>query len=307
MKILVIGDTSPSLAVWTEQQHGPCRLLDQNNYAECCDQNGVWYTALGDLEFDQIKSVALSSDRVQFVGGLEWKDPVALEMTLILCNHLRHFRKIEGLDPHVCNLYLTKPVERAHAEPQVWSFGCSTTAGVGLDNPESECYGRLVADRLSMPWQNVAQRGSSVRWALTHLMQADIRPGDLVIWGTTTAERIRRARSYDEIENTQLVHCEKLEVQYHNDYQVYFDHIDYINTGIRYLRSRQIQFVFIGLIFPTPYWRRMELDFSSHPEWCPVLDWHDIDRGNDNKHIGPLGHKNLARRIYDHVQLLGYV
>jgi hypothetical protein len=307
MKILVIGDNSSELATWTEKHHGSCLLLEQSNYKDCWDKPGAWFTGLGDLDFDQIKSVAMISDHVEFVNDLPWSDKFARTMTLVLCNHLRHFRQVAGIDPHTTDLYLTKPVARINDESQVWTFGCSTTAGVGLDDPQSQCYGRLVADRLDMPWQNVAQSGSSVRWALSHMLQADIRPDDIVVWGSTSAERIRRARGYHDIENTQLANCDRLEVTYNDDYQIYFDHMDYINMGIRYLRSRGIKFVFIGLIVrKAPYWELLELEFSGHLEWCPLLDWHSIDIGNDNEHIGPLGHKNLANRIYDHIKLLGY-
>lgn len=307
MKTLIIGDTSPDLAAWAADQVGASTLLDNSNIDGHCD--GVWHTGLGDLDFNQIKNLALSSDRIVFARDLPWHDRRAWNSTLTLLNYISHFKPIENYAPNPPTLYLTKPVDRHSDRPTLWTFGCSTTAGVGLDDPENECYGRLVADHMGLAHRNVAQSGSSVRWALSHLMQADIHPGDFVIWGTTTAERMRRARSYDEIENTQLAHGSRLEIEYHSDHQVYFDHIDYINMGLRYLRARQIRFVFIGLIFDrrVPYDQRLEIEFSSNPEWVPVLDWHEIDRGNDNLHIGPLGHKYLAQRICDHVKLKGYV
>ena len=87
MKILVIGDNSSELATWTDEHHGSCLLLEQSNYKDCWDKSGVWFTGLGDLDFDQIKSVAMISDHVEFVDDLPWTDKFARTMTLVLCNH----------------------------------------------------------------------------------------------------------------------------------------------------------------------------------------------------------------------------
>ena len=110
MKILVIGDTSELLSLKTQKKYGSGCLLNDSNYQDCFDSEGVWYTALGDLEFDQIKLAALRCDHVEFMQGLEWHDMLALNATLVLCNHINHFNTVHGLDPHRPQLHLTQPI-----------------------------------------------------------------------------------------------------------------------------------------------------------------------------------------------------
>lgn len=300
--ILVIGDTSELLATWTINKFGAGQLANNSNYSALVD--AVYFTALGDLSFDQIKTLALSAKEVYYVDNLPWIDKDALIKTQVLCNHLSQFRSIIGFTRVNPRLFLTVSVDRKYSEPTMWTFGCSHTLGAGLTNPETEVYGKLLADQLGMPWQNIAQAGTSTRWSLAHLLQANIESNDIVIWATTSAERVRIATN---LVRDYLLPCAgKDAVAYYTDDQIIFEHLDCVNTGVTYLRATNTKFVLLDLLMYSPYFDRLELEFSNYKEWCPTPDWYNHDIGNDGIHIGPIGQQKLAERIYNHIQLLGY-
>ena len=300
--ILVIGDTSEQLAAWTIDKFGSGQLANDSNYNSLAD--AVYFTALGDLSFDQIKTLALSSDEIYFADDLPWLDNSALVKTNILCNHVAQFKPIIGFDKNSAELFLTVPVSRKYDKPTVWTIGCSHTKGIGLYHPNTEVYGKLLSDRLGMKWQNIAKSGTSTKWSLSHLMQAEIRSTDIVVWATTSAERIRVATKI--VKDVLLAQANKEAVQYYTDEQILFEHLDYVNLGIKYLRDTNKKFVVVGLLSPSCYFNQIELNFSNYKEWCPTLDWNTHDFGHDNLHMGPIGHRKLAERIYNHIQLLEY-
>lgn len=300
--ILVIGDTSKLLSTWTINKFGLGQLADSSNYNSLTDT--VYFTALGDLSFDQIKTLALLAKEVYYVDNLPWVDKDALIKTHILCNHISQFRPIIDFSPRSPTLFLTVSVARKYSEPTLWTFGCSHTLGTGLDNPKTQVYGKLLADRLGMKWQNVAQAASSTRWSLTHLLQAKIEPNDIVVWATTSAERVRI--SAESVRDCLLVAAGKAAVDYYTDNQIIFEHLDYVSTGVKYLRATKTKFILLDLLRYSQYFDQLELEFSNYIEWCPPLDWYDYDVGNDGVHVGPIGQQKLAERIYNHVQLLEY-
>lgn len=301
--ILLIGDTSSQLADYADKIFGGGQLIDNSNFLSTT--NSVYFTALGDLTFDQIKILALAARQVYFIEDLPWSDKEALVSTYILCNHLSQFITVHGVNKQSVERFLTVPVTRDYTEPTMWTFGCSHTKGVGLDFPEQQVYGKLLADKLGMKWQNIARDGSSTRWSLAHLLNADIQTNDVVIWATTSIERIRIAS--DSINELLLSSGgNKAAVMYYNDKQLVFDHLDYINTGVRYLQRSGINFILLSLLSNNACRTQIELHCSHYKEWCPVENWTQHDKGNDNLHIGPIGHITLAERIYNHVQLLEY-
>lgn len=205
-------------------------------------------------------------------------------------------------------LFLTKPVKRLHREPTVWVFGCSVAHGIGLTDMENQSFGKLVADQLHMPWQRMTEPGSSAHWALTHILHSEIQPSDIVVWAVTYPERYRWAINFDRVECRGLGRgSHPPALNWFRDPQIYFQHQDIINTGVRYLRAINSKFVFTTFINPSPYKDLIENNLRHYPEWCDVGPCDQSDKGTDNLHPGPIGHQELAKHIHDHVHLLKYV
>ena len=309
MSTLVVGDTSLATHNITVLRHGSGQLLDSTNFFLAdFDVPNVYFTALGDLGFDEIVDAAMQADSVEFLfDELAWPDQGARYQTEILCNFLSHHRPIIGYSKPAIDRCLSKTVARTTDEPMIWTFGCSTTEGEGLKNPEKELYGAILSQRLNRSWCNVAQSGSSTKWSLMHIMAAEIQPKDIVIWATTSAERYRQAIDYTTVHETLLVSGDQKSLDFYTDQQIYWDHLDTIVTGVSYLQALKSQFVFINLLHLSPYIQLLERQFSRCREWCSVHDWNRYDRGTDGMHIGPNGHINLANRIENHIKLLNYV
>jgi hypothetical protein len=300
MKIVVLGNTSQGFADWVRANFINAKLVINDNYQNALAHRGTYYTALGDLEFAQIRTLAAGADKIVWCNNLTWesKDKNTLSATIRLLNHLSHKHSIENFTGDTPDIFVPK-ITRKHQKPTLWTFGCSTTAGMGLINPSQECYGKLAADYFDMPWQNVARSGSSTHWSLTNLIHAPLRPDDFVIWGTTGAERIRRVVG-PEVQEMTLSRGDKESVEFYNDYQISFNHRDLINTGTAILRNK-CKFVLVSLLQNGPIWGELVMHFSKFPEWCGEFDTRKLDLGTDKIHMGPLAHQALAKQIRDHV------
>jgi len=302
--ILVVGDTSETLANWCKHQFGASVLLDSSNWQQA-QGDQVYHTGLGDLDFYQLKSVCLSASRVIYCDTVPWTDQAAKRKTQQLLNHVRHFRTVENFQPPASQQQLMGFVPQASAGNTVWAFGCSHTAGEALLLPERQRYAALVADQLGMKNTVVAKSGMSTRWSLNHILQTQFKPNDIVIWATTSAERVRRT-TQGLAQDMMLTESDRAAVSYYNDDQLLYEHLEFIHIGATHLAQSNTKFVLLTLLGNTPLLDSVELQCSGYQQWCPCPDWRQFDRGTDGQHIGPIGHQQLALRIVDHIKLLNY-
>lgn len=82
--------------------------------------------------------------------------------------------------------YQVKDIRKTNST-QLWMVGCSFANGNGVD-PELR-YGQLLAHNLDLPVSWLTLGGTSIDWAADQIIRADIRPGDLVVWGITGVNR----------------------------------------------------------------------------------------------------------------------
>jgi|694.fasta_scaffold51989_5 hypothetical protein len=303
--IVVVGDTSPELAEWCAQHFGHSVLIDLNN-CHAVSLNGVYHTALGDVDFDTLKAVCLAASRVVYCDQVPWQDLAAKRKTQQLLNHVRHFRTVENFDPPAQQCYQNGFLTAQSPGATVWAFGCSHTLGVGLHQPEHQRFATLVAQQLNLDVAVIAESGTSTRWSLNHILQTKFAPNDIVIWATTSAERLRRSNQYETVDHM-LCESDAAALDYYNDHQLLYEHLEFIHIGTTYLKQSNTKFVLLTLLGNTPLLDSIELECSGYQEWCPTPDWRQFDRGTDGEHIGPIGHQQLAQRIVDHVKLLDYV
>jgi hypothetical protein len=76
---------------------------------------------------------------------------------------------------------------RKSEDPQIWIVGCSISHGTGVD--ERQRYGQIISDKVQMPVSFLTARGTSIPWASSQVHKADIRSGDILIWGLTQKHR----------------------------------------------------------------------------------------------------------------------
>jgi hypothetical protein len=124
-------------------------------------------------------------------------------------------------------------------------FGCSHSHGVGL-LPNELRYSDIISQELNIPLKSITKPGSSTRWSLRHLINANINPTDLVIWQITTPDRI----SLPGLPSNELVLStikNRYLLEVYTDEQIYFDHMSLINYGAQYLRAKGVRFVMTSI------------------------------------------------------------
>jgi hypothetical protein len=83
---------------------------------------------------------------------------------------------------------------RQHESPVLWTVGCSVTYGLGVT--DNDRWGKLLSDKLNLPEVRLSWPGSSINWAADQILRADIRDGDVVVWGVTTQGRVDYAKDW---------------------------------------------------------------------------------------------------------------
>lgn len=184
--------------------------------------------------------------------------------------------------------------------PTLWVFGCSHSYGTGLE-PDEKNYGILLAEQLNMPLKLVAHPGTSTNFSLRHLVNADIRDNDIVVWQLTTAERF----SYKENDKIYEIilpnRLEKRFVDFFTDEQLHFQQMVLCNIGSMYLRAKKVKFVITSIVSKTTPFLPLIEEYLKYPEYC-ATDNCRIDKGNDNLHIGPLSHRKISQILLNRIQ-----
>jgi hypothetical protein len=269
------------------------QLLDSIN---CDFSHSEYHTSIGDLQVDQILAIAHHFDCVDIVpDGFDVNSTVYKE-TVSLCQYLS---KYPDADLFPVTFADHEDINQRTNDPVLWVFGCSHSHGVGL-RPNELRYGEIVANKLKLPLKLITKPGSSLHWSTRHIMNADIRPHDTVIWQLTSPTRVSKfnGKHVEEIVLARSNDRHLIEVM--SDEQIYFNHISLLNFGVRYLRSIKAKFVITALVANTDMYQYIK-EYNKYPEYCYSNGIH-VDLGTDKLHAGPLGHQLLAKRLIDHIQ-----
>ena len=205
--ILFIGDTDQSVATVAAQHCDSAFLIHKDNYQilfEDQSQDITVYTSLGDLpkELSLVYQILNQADEIFYCAkDTIWSDnrPVNLDYVTDSIQGLTEFVLFEigNLTNKVKNLNLEKylPVQhtvlldcRKSVESQLWISGGSDVEGVGVD--QSQRFGQLLADRLSMSVSFLAKAGSAIEYQADQILRSNIQQNDIVVWGIPMDHRI---------------------------------------------------------------------------------------------------------------------
>jgi len=179
---------------------------------------------------------------------------------------------------------------------------CSYSSGKGL-NPDEKSYGVILSEMLNMPLKLVAWPGTSTNFSLRHIVNADIRENDIVIWQITTAERFSYKEDGRLFEFILPHNPEPRFMDFFTDEQLNFQQMVLLNMGCMYLRAKKVQFVVTSIVSDTTPVEPLIQEYTRYPEFCPTFDC-NLDKGNDNSHVGPLSHQKTALTIFNHMHPL---
>lgn len=274
----------------------PSSVLLTNVNQQLSSEN--YHTSLGDLSVNEVLSVSSQFDVINFVPDKFDVNSSIYHETAIVLNYLSHRKTLTGYAPSQRQEFLSLDVYNRPDRPIVWVFGCSHSYGSGLTTDQQN-FGQHISQHTELPLKLIARPGSSVQWSLRHLMHADLRKGDFVIWQLTSPERISYGYPPSEIRFSQMPSRHLLET--YNNQQLLFHQLSLFNQGIRHLKCQAVKFSVIAISSrQSSLFYPCLTEYSKHPEFCHVPNYL-LDLGTDNAHMGPLSHKALAQSILNHV------
>jgi hypothetical protein len=191
--------------------------------------------------------------------------------------------------------------------------GCSISHGDGVKKEER--YGDLLADMLNLPAIYLSRSGSSIMWQADRILQADINPGDIVVWGLTNIGRATVADKHDwkgipfGHYLTSPKEQQYFSVEYFSSWTLSVSTIKIIlqvenfckKIGAHLYLTNILEHQIVPLVFGA-----QQNYINCLPDWKPSssYDMMWIDLGTDNQHPGPKQHKNFADTIYQHIQTI---
>jgi hypothetical protein len=260
------------------------------------------HTSVADMTTEEILNIVDQFESINFVSaGFDTTSDTYKE-SVILINALRYKKPVTGHALESISQFLSRNVTDRPDSPVLWVFGCSHGHGVGLESNEKN-FGQIVADKLKIPLLKITQPGASLNWSFRHLINADIRVGDCVIWQITTPTRLSVFANGHARELLLANTLDRCLLDVNNNDQLFFNHVNLLTAGVRYLRAINSQFLLTDLTSAGYNFYEYKLEYSKYPEYVyhPNLF---LDLGSDGIHVGPLSHKALAQRILDRIYYL---
>ena len=257
-----------------------------------------YHTSLGDLTFQEIMSLVLKFDFINFSNTLFNIESDIYKQTIFLLQNINRYKTVSNFTPpDMVDFVENKNIYNRTPAPTLWVFGCSHSAGIGLKSSELK-YGEILAQKLNLPLKLIARPGSSLAWSLRHLLASNILKHDTVIWQITSPTRLSvfDGTTVNEVMLNYTKNKSLLDV--YNEDQLYFNQLSLLSFGVKYLREKGVCFVLTSLESNPPLLYASE--YLKYIEYCYCPDF-AVDRAPDG-HYGPLSHNKLAHALLNHVQ-----
>jgi len=260
--------------------------------------DGVYHTSLGDLRIDDIIKISSEFNEVRFEPKGFDTDSSVYKETHTLFQYL--ITNISSKNLPIQRFTDHEEIDTRLECPMLWVFGCSHSHGVGLKVGEKN-YGQWLSQELDLPLKLITKPGSSLAWSYRHLLHSCIKPQDTVVWQLTLPGRLSSFNGKHVEEIVLSLSQDRKLVDSITETQLYFNQLNMLNTGVRYLKTVNCRFVIIAI---TPMGRDYNYvsEYIKHPEFCSIYG-SGLDVGTDRQHPGPLSHQAIAQSIADHLQL----
>lgn len=302
MKTIIVGDTTPDLALFGAQFNA--KFINQSNIEESICSHNNFYISLGDVTIDDLIRLLDTANRIIIQRKSLWSTYELQSMTISVCRSYSHRITVDGMDFYKNKFSYTDTYKRSSSQPTLWTFGGSIVAGVGLSNPESETFSAHLGKLLNLNVINTSKGGSGLRRSLETLLNCEIQQGDYVVLDTTLKERMR-VNENGKIKDTQLSERDKFTVLSVTDDQLFYDFISMTDTFLKICLLSGANTVFYSYTMSkTKQCFDITNHFSWHPGWnlkASQLINSPLDLGTDQKHPGVKTHAKLAQVLYQHL------
>lgn len=191
-KKLIVGDVTSELCDYAKSVDPDAVLITEDNCKSIADsKNQCFYASIGDFENLEIFNAVLEQvDEIEFYNHKEWTTEELRRKTIYNLGlfYWATNRPIKNLDFENHRLEVNFDIHpRQSTEPNLWTFGCSITYGVGV-NPD-QTFGSVLAKKLNMPFNNISCPSSDIGWSADQILRSDLQAGDIVVWGITSLRR----------------------------------------------------------------------------------------------------------------------
>jgi hypothetical protein len=308
---------SPKTYKWGNNQ---TQLISEKNIDDIIDNvDGIdCHTSIADVNVINIQKVIRAAQEIYLVD---------IDICTIpndqmyqygrLFNELhKHNNKVNSLSNinllNVENINFMQAI-RQHESSVLWTVGCSVTYGVGI--PANDRWGKLLSDRLNLPEVSLSWPATSINWAADQILRADIRAGDVVVWGVTNQTRVDYAKDWK---------LTSIPSKFYNKIPKdlrYWD-LNYFDSSTQVLACARSILQVINFCKKI----RATLCIANLLEatWLPIIfkETHNfidltddfteagmlkfIDLGSDNDHPGPKQHQQYAGKIFNFIKENNY-
>jgi hypothetical protein len=274
-------------------------LLTSSDQSLDCDE---YHTSLSDMTPRDIIKISNYFSTINYVKNEFDESTDTYKETAVLLNYLSSINCVTNFKVLSRVLFTDVDVTSRTDNPTLWVFGCSHAHGWGL-LPTEKNFAQLMSESLGLPLNQITKPGSSLHWSLRHLLAANVRQDDLVVWQLTTPSRLSAYTNnqVDEILLSRTTNRHLLEV--FHDEQLFFNQITLFNFGVSYLKQLGAKFVITSIFPKTENMYDYLNEYSKQAEYCYIPEY-QIDVASDLQHVGPLSHNTIAHCLIDHVQLL---
>jgi len=294
MKVLYF--TCPNFNYSTKNQNSILVNSTKMNF----NKSNEYHTSLGDLSVPEILSIASQFDKIVFDdSGFEIDNPLYTE-TISLLYYINTMLKNVNISNTQEKSFINNTAIFDHpGVPTLWIFGCSHSYGTGLES-EDQRYGNILSHSLDMPLKMIAKPGGSMNYSLRHIVNSCFKPNDLIIWQIINPARLSYFNG-KHVEEIVLSNSKnRTIIKFFDDPQIYFNHFNYINIGVQYLRARNCNFILTSLDHND--YNYLD-EYKNYPEYIFIKDF-AVDLGTDKLHFGQLSHKNLALSLLNHIHYI---
>ena len=291
------------------------RLLTSKNFKTATTNSGKenYHTSLEDLNFklhntselfDCVETISLVDLDKFFINKV---GDGSIYLYLNFFKNLRTIKNVENfewINSVNYNLFVNPVDVRKTESKNLWITGCSVTHGMGVD--VNQRYAHIVSESLGLPTTVLTLPGTSTAWQADQILQADIRAGDMVIWGLTSFNRVNIAEGlywktytitgyFDSAPEQQY-----WKIDFFNSLTQSIPCIKSILQVINFCNKIGAELYLINLLEST--W--VDLIFNKYKNYIDLTVPFDtagkhrwLDLGTDNDHPGPQQHQFYAERI----------
>lgn len=300
---LFIGDIFQELADAAKAYDSSAELLTSDNLpSDLSSLHGTYYTSLADIgSSHRFSQLCLAAEEIHYHPPKKWSDKDQQRWTETVLWNATQYTSVHGLSlDKKEQLFINLSTPRARisdVDIQLWTAGCSYTAGVGVNY--NEAWPFVVSEKLKIPYANTARPASSIIWASYQICQLPIIPGDLVFWGLTSQHRVPLIND-DETGILHYIttkHNRKIPIELLDGPSLFYHNLMAIKNAHNFCEKSGAKLVILGLIYDwDSFFKTYQIkNFRQYAVW----PYEPMDLGTDNLHPGPKEHQAMAESFIE--------